>query len=124
MGPLLPLLSTEPQPPLYPPTASVMHYLHMVTDDQPQMLCQFMYLGLKEHSVTTMSNQFLWHLFFKNSSYYSLLSLITELAIFIIQIQQPFTTTYLSSVFFYYSRFCYSSFLNMLLWNKTTILLK
>ena len=120
MEPLLrpwpPLLNMGPRPLPCPPTVSMMHCLHMVTEDpdRPLMLCQFTFLA---PLATKMGDPFM-PIIMSDSQFYSK-SKITG------GIYYPYLTiyTYLSSVFSYYSRFCYSSFLNMLLKNKTLILL-
>ena len=120
MEPLLrpwpPLLNMGPRPLPCPPTVSMMHYLHMVTEDpdRPLILCQFTFLAPLD---TRMGDPFM-PIIMSDSQFYSK-SKITG------GIYYPYLTIYyyLSSVFSYYSRFCYSSFLNMLLKNKTLILL-
>ena len=120
MEPLLrpwpPLLNMGPRPLPCPPTVSMMHYLHMVTEDldRPLILCQFTFLA---PLATKMGDPFM-PIIMSDSQFYSK-SKITG------GIYYPYLTIYyyLSSVFSYYSRFCYSSFLNMLLKNKTLILL-
>ena len=120
MEPLLrpwpPLLNMGPRPLPFPPTVSMMHCLHMVTEDpdRPLILCQFTFLA---PLATKMGDPFM-PIIMSDSQFYSK-SKITG------GIYYPYLTIYyyLSSVFSYYSRFCYSSFLNMLLKNKTLILL-
>ena len=120
MEPLLrpwpPLLNMGPRPLPCPPTVSMMHCLHMVTEDpdRPLMLCQFTFLA---PLATKMGDPFM-PIIMSDSQFYSKSKIAGG-------IYYPYLTIYyyLSSVFSYYSRFCYSSFLNMLLKNKTLILL-
>merc|ERR1719331_1363641 len=107
MEPLLrpwpPLLNMGPRPLPCPPTVSMMHCLHMVTEDldRPLILCQFTFLA---PLATKMGDPFM-PIIMSDSQFYSK-SKITG------GIYYPYLTIYyyLSSVFSYYSRFCYSSF--------------